>query len=131
MLTILVRNISAIMLLYSGVLTLGVTSLLGLTFVSAYVGATLSVVVHNVGVWSMLSLSGLYAPLEFLGCVVAAAAGLYPAFALAGRVFVGEGQIAVIGTYVGSIGTSLKVFAAGVTLIVVAAAIEATVIAMR
>jgi uncharacterized membrane protein SpoIIM required for sporulation len=128
---ILLRNVSALMLLYSGALTVGVTSLLGLAAVAAYVGATMAVGVWNQGVWRLLVETGAYAPIEFAGLVVGGAAGLYPAVALARAIFVTPGSVALVGTYLDALRTSLKIFAWAVALVLVAATVEGLVIALR
>lgn len=128
---ILVRNLGAIALLYSGVMTLGLTALMSLAMVGMYVGATMAVGVSNVGTWQVVGDTWFYAPIEFGGCVVAAAAGLYPVVALIGRMFTDEARTAAIGTYVNATLTSLKVFGCAAALITLAAVIEAVAIAIR
>jgi uncharacterized membrane protein SpoIIM required for sporulation len=128
---ILFQNLTAAMLLYSGVLTLGLTSVLGMGLVSAYIGATVAVGIHNVGAGQILGDTGTYVFLEFGGCIVAAAAGFYPIVKAAGAILGDGATTAVIGVYVNAFHTSLKIFAWAVGLILAAAAIEATVIAIR
>jgi hypothetical protein len=130
-LAILVQNATALMFLYSGVLTLGLTSVLGMGMVSAYIGATAAVGIHNVGTGQMLSDTGAYAFLEFGGCVVAAAAGLYPMVTVGIRLFREGAGTAVFGAYLDAVYTSLKILASAGALVVAAAAIEATAIALR
>jgi uncharacterized membrane protein SpoIIM required for sporulation len=129
--TILIQNLGTVMFLYSGVLTLGLTSILSVGMLSAFVGATMSVGISNVGGLQMMAHTGAYIPLEFGGCVVAAAAGLYPALTLLARVFNDNADTNVLGTYLNAVYTSLKVLGCAVALILTAAAIEATVIAVR
>jgi hypothetical protein len=128
---ILIQNLSAAMFLYSGVLTLGLMSVVGMGLVSVYIGATAAVGIHNVGVGQILGHTGAYVFLEFGGCIVAAAAGLYPIAAAARHVFTEGATTAVAGAYLSSAYTSLKIFACAVGLILAGAAIEATVIALR
>lgn len=129
--TILLHNLLAVMFLYSGVLTLGLTSVLGIGMVSAYVGATVAVGVHNVGTGQILSDTGAYAFLEFGGCIVAAAAGLYPMVAAGLSLFKEGAGTAIFGAYLNAVHMSLKVLASAGALILAAATIEATVIALR
>ena len=128
---ILVRNLGAIMLLYSGAVTLGVTSVLGLAMVSAYVGATMSVAVSNAGAWQVLGGSGGYAAIEFSACILAATAGLYPVFAATGRIFATEVRTHAVGAYLEAVGTSLRIFGCAAVLVLVAATIESIVIVSR
>jgi uncharacterized membrane protein SpoIIM required for sporulation len=130
-LDILVQNISVLMLLYSGVLTLGLTSLLGMVMVAAFVGATMAVGVSNSGIRQLAVETAAYAPMEFAGLVVAAAAGLYPVIAMAGRVFADEARLELLGTYLRALRTSLKILACATGLIVVAAVVESVVLAVR
>lgn len=127
---ILLQNLSVVMFLYSGALTLGLTSIVSVAMLSAYVGATMAVGVGNVGMSSVLGDAGPYAALEFLGCLVAAAAGLCPLMAMLGRVF-SEARGGAVAAYVGALRTSLATLAVGTALVVVAAAIEATLIFLR
>jgi uncharacterized membrane protein SpoIIM required for sporulation len=129
--TILIQNISAAMFLYSGVLTLGLTSVLAMGMVSAYIGATVAVGVHNVGPGQILGDTGTYVFLEFGGCIVAAAAGLYPFMVAVGAIVKDGATTAVFSAYLRAVHTSLKMFACAISLILIAAAIEATVIALR
>jgi uncharacterized membrane protein SpoIIM required for sporulation len=129
---IVVRNTGALMLLYSGVLTLGVTSLLAMVMVSGYIGATMAVAVWNQGLGRLFAETGMYAPIEFAGLVLAAGAGLYPTVVLASATFADrDGRATPVARYLDAVRTSLKILACGFVLIVVAAAIEALVLALR
>nr|WP_255672818.1 stage II sporulation protein M [Glycomyces amatae] len=125
------QNLGAAMLLYSGVVTLGVSSLLGLGMTSAYVGATMAVAVGNAGWGEVLGTAWVYAPIEFGGCVVAAAAGLYPVLSVIGRVFAAEERLALFGTYVRGLVDSLKLLAVAVAMILLAGLIELIVIVLE
>ena len=65
-------------MLFSGAATGGLTTLAALTWTGAYVGATMSVAVTNVGVGHVAGDVWLFLPLEVAGLAVAAAAGLHP-----------------------------------------------------
>jgi hypothetical protein len=100
--------------------------------VSGYVGATLEVGVWNQGAGKLLAETGAYAPVEFAGLVVAAAAGLYPVIALSRVIFADTGaRVSLFGTYLDAVRTSLKIFAWAVGLVVVAAVVEGLVLALR
>lgn len=123
--TILARNLGAAALLYSGVLTCGLSTAVSLAVLSAYVGATAKVGVLNVGAGAVLGSAGWYAGPEFLGCLVAAAAGLHPAAtALRAR-----SSGAPVRRYLAALPVSLGLFAAAVVLLLVAAGVEAALIA--
>ncbi|GAA1765721.1 hypothetical protein GCM10009767_25470 [Kocuria aegyptia] len=124
--SILVRNLGAAALLYGGVLTGGLLTGTSLALLSAYVGATAKIGVLNVGAAAVAGAAGWYAGLEFLGCLVAAAAGLHPlAAALTGR------RHGLLRTYLTALPASLGVFALAVVLLLAAAGIEAVLIARR
>lgn len=125
------QNLGAALLLYTGVLTLGVTSVLGLAMVSSFVGATVSVSVNNAGLLQTLGETGMYAPVEFAGVTVAAVAGLYPGFAVLGRMLADRPAKSYVATYIAALITSLKLLACAALLIVAAAVVEAVVISVR
>ena len=130
---IFLQNFSVVLFLFSGVLTLGLTSLVSLTMMSIYVGATLSVATTNGGVGAVLSDTGSYIGLEFLGMVLAATAGLCPVFALLGRALRAEpdAELSSAGAYVAAVRTSMATLGISTLLVLLAAAIEAAVIASR
>ena len=130
---IFVQNISVVLFLFSGVLTLGLTSLVSLTMMSIYVGATMSVATTNGGVAAVLSDTGSYIGLEFLGMVLAATAGLCPVFALLGRALRAETDpsLTSVGAYAAAVRTSMATLSISALLILLAAGIEAAVIASR
>jgi uncharacterized membrane protein SpoIIM required for sporulation len=128
---ILAQNLIAVMFLYSGVLTFGLTSVLSIGMVSTYVGATMAVGVTNSGWTQLASATGAYALLEFTGCIVAAAAGLHPVCAFLAHAVKHDGASGMFGAYLDAVATSLKILGCAVALILTAAAIEAIVIAIR
>jgi hypothetical protein len=125
---ILARNLGAAALLYSGVLTGGLSSGVSLAVLSAYVGATAKVGVLNVGAGPVLGSAGWYAGPELLGCLVAAAAGLLPVTAALRARRSGSGG-APVRRYLAALPASLRLFAAAVVLLLVAAGLEAALIA--
>lgn len=74
----------------------------------------------------------LYAPLEFLGLLLAASAGLLPLVAGAGSALGGAAQgKSPLRSYVDALGPSLKAFGGAVAVILVAAVVESLVITSR
>ncbi|SDE21013.1 stage II sporulation protein M [Glycomyces harbinensis] len=125
------QNLGAAMLLYSGVVTLGISSLLGLGMTSAFVGATMAVAVDNAGWGEVIGTAWAYAPIEFGGCVVAAAAGLYPVLSVIGKVFAAEERLALLSTYARGLVDSLKLLALAVAMILFAGLVELVVIVLE
>ncbi|WP_327325185.1 stage II sporulation protein M [Streptomyces sp. NBC_01210] len=127
---ILGRNIPSAMLLYAGAVSFGVVSLIGITMLAAYVGATLAVVTSNSGWSGFMTETGAYVGFEFLGFILAGAAGLYPAAVAMAR---GSRQenTGMLRRYVHAMADSLRIFLVGVSVIVGAACIEAIVMAAR
>lgn len=121
--TILSANLGTAVFLYSGAVTFGLTTIVGLGMLSAFVGATMKTGV-TIGGWGALAGdTAVYALLEFLGFIVVAASGLYPVIAtmVSGQ---GERSEPVLRRYLTALTVSLRVFALGVSIIVVAAVIE-------
>ncbi|CUR54888.1 conserved membrane hypothetical protein [metagenome] len=75
---ILARNAAVALFLYTGVATGGISTALGVVMTSMYVGATMAVGVENAGAGALFGQILTYAPFEFVGLIVAAAAGLLP-----------------------------------------------------
>ncbi len=125
--SIAVKNLATALLLYSGVSTLGVSTLVAMLFLSGYVGATFSTAVSSVGVAVAAGSIALYAPLEMCGLLVAATAGLMPASAVLTR----PADASRSRAYLSCLPPSLRVLCAGGVVIIVAAAVEAAVIVSR
>ena len=123
--TIVLRNIGAACLLYVGAVTGGSATLITLPLVGLYVGATAKIGVVTAGGSALLNSVAWYVPFEFLGCLVAAAAGLYPLVSTLRRRSSGAPALSA---YSSALGGSLLLFAAGAVLILCGAAIEAVVI---
>lgn len=75
---ILARNLGAALVLYSGVVTLGRTTVIGSGILALYIGATVSLGLNSVGGATLFADVIWYVPFEFLGLVMAATAGLQP-----------------------------------------------------
>lgn len=119
------RNTGAALLLFSGVATLGSTTVLGLVFVSAWVGAGIHAISDETGLTSVEPLVLGYVPLEFIGLLLAGVAGLLPLVVVVRR-FLAADPSDVSGSPV--TGTALRLLGLGVVVIVLAAAVETIVI---
>lgn len=126
---ILMQNTGAALLLFSGVITGGSTTVLSLLGVSAFVGATVDVATHHAGWAGVVGSTWTYVFIEFAGIVLAGAAGLHPltAAVLSRRTDTGGPW----SRYLKAIPGSLWLLAAGASLIVIGAVIESVVIANR
>lgn len=119
------RNAGAALLLFSGVATLGSTTVLGLVFVSAWVGAGVHAISDETGLTSVDPLVLAYLPLEFGGLLLAGVAGLLPLVAVVRRFLAADPSTAPRSPVTP---TALRLLALGVVLIVLGAAVETFVI---
>lgn len=128
--TILATNLGAVLLLYSGAATAGLTTLIATTWTGAYVGATLAVGVENAGLGPLLARVWVYLPLELSAMLVAAIAGTYPlisALLTPTRHDRGVASTAVR-RYLDAARASLLLLAGSGCVLLAAAALEAAVI---
>lgn len=124
---IVATNFSSCLLLYTGVITLGIGALLATFMLATFVGATMSAAANNTS-WEMVIASiWPYAPLEFLGFIVAGVAGAWPTIATC----VNQEKAGWIRPYGDGMATSLKILALAALIISTAAVIEAAIIAVR
>lgn len=131
-LEIFIRNMGAGLLLFSGVVTGGLSTLIGLILVAVYVGATFSVAVNGVGFMEAAGSIIFYAPLEFAGLLIIATAGFWPGQrALLEMFSPTAAKTRVFATYIGSLNDSMKVLFIGSTVLFFAAIIESIIIAHR
>jgi uncharacterized membrane protein SpoIIM required for sporulation len=126
---ILARNIGAALVLYSGVVTLGLTTLIGSGILALYIGATLSLGLNSVGGAALFADVIWYVPFEFLGLAMAATAGFQPAAGLAGRLV--KNEPVTMASFIDSIARSLGTLLIAVALIVLGAAVEAVLIQLK
>lgn len=126
---ILSRNVFVALLLYSGVITLGISTLGGLITTSLFVGATMSVGITNSGVGGLLSDTGAYLPFEFAGLLVAGVAGLYPL--ISALLAPSRAHRGFWSSYLQAIAGSLCLLGLALALISVGAAVEAVLLASR
>ncbi|WP_430591454.1 stage II sporulation protein M [Humidisolicoccus flavus] len=123
---ILVSNLGACALLYSGVMTLALTTVLGITVLGAYLGFTGSLIVQTLGASELFARVGSYVFIELAGVVVAAAAGFLPLAHLVSHATRNrEATMAsLFSAYTHGLRGSLLLAAASAVLIVLAAGIE-------
>ena len=127
---ILTRNVGAALVLYSGIATLGLTTLVGAGILALYVGATVSLGVHSVGGGNLLADVIWYVPFEFLGLVMAATAGFQPTAGLVQRLAF-KREPATVASFIQDTARSLGTLLIALALIVLGAAIEAIVIHLK
>lgn len=77
-LLILAVNYSTMLFLYSGVVSLGLTTVVSLFLSGAFLGTSVKVATVHHGAWEVLTQTFLYTPWEIAGFIIAGAAGLYP-----------------------------------------------------
>jgi uncharacterized membrane protein SpoIIM required for sporulation len=121
------RNLSTALLLYSGVCTAGVTTLLAGVLLGGYVGATFGAAVTAVGLARAAGSILWYAPLEMVGLLLAAVAGLTPVVTMLVR----RPGSPRFRTYTDSLAASLRLGALAAAVLVVAAILEAILIGYR
>ncbi len=124
---ILRHNVPVALLLMSGVVTAGISTAVGTLLTFGFVGATLSTAISVAGPSNALGSIALYAPIEILGFITAATAGLLPMTATLAR----ARPSGAINTYRTLLSASLKFFAAAMVLLIIAAAIESIVLQIR
>ncbi len=130
--TILVRNGSIMLMLFSGVVTAGVSTAVGLTLLALYVGATLGAAAGNVGLAPALGSILSYAPLEFMAFLIAAVAGMLP-MATAGlfRRDAGSGPRDRLRAYITSLSAAVRLLVVATLGVLAADLAEVTTIALR
>lgn len=120
---ILSRNLSAALLLFSGYVTMGLTTVLALTLISMYVGSSGHAIMSHAGSTGIDPLAWVYIALEFSGLLIVATAGLIPLCATLLRWL---GDRAVPRGF--ATGRSLRLLAVGLCLILAGALVETLVI---
>ncbi|UVJ40128.1 hypothetical protein [Arthrobacter sp. CJ23] len=128
-LQILVRNLGAALVLYSGVVTLGLTTLVGCGVLALYIGATMSLGMHSTGGSNLVNDVIWYVPFEFLGLVMAATAGFQPVVGLGSRLL--NDTPVTVASFVDDVARSLGTLLLAVALIASGAAIEAILIHLK
>lgn len=120
---ILLRNVGAALVLYSGIVTFGLTTLIGAGVLSLYLGATVSLGLHSVGATGLISDVVWYVPFEFAGLAIAATAGIQPAAGLISR-FGKPSETTIFRSFTRDVIGSLNTLMVALSLIVIGAAIE-------
>lgn len=124
-------NGPAVALLYSGTLTLGVATLIAWPILAIYIGATLRASVNLLGPDRVFGTIWVYAPLEFIAMVLGASAGIMPLLSALRAAFSRHAEQRPIRAYLGNVRNTLRILVIATCLMVVAASIEATVIALN
>ncbi|MDO5633577.1 MAG: stage II sporulation protein M [Micrococcus sp.] len=127
---ILARNLGAALLAFGGVLTAGVVTAVTVPLIGVWVGATSRISIDGAGWDTVLSSTVSYAPLEFLGVAIAAAAGLLPLI----HAMTPPGsarQEGFMRRYISALPSAITVLIVAVGIIVVAAGIEYLVISLH
>lgn len=127
---ILLRNVGAATVLYSGVVTFGFSSVIAASILSLYLGATMSLGIHSIGLAQLAADVVWYVPLEFGGLLLATTAGLQPVSG-AIKLIALKGEKVTLHSVQGDLARSLSTFAVALVLIVAGAVIEGLLIQFR
>lgn len=127
---ILLRNVSAALILYSGVVTLGFSSVTAGGILSLYVGATMALGVHSLGLRQLISDVIWYVPLEFGGLLLATTAGLQPLAGAVKLIAFNRGKLS-LKSIQSDLAASLRTLALALALILMGSAIESFLIYFR
>lgn len=127
LLAILARNVPAVFLLYSGVVTAGFSSFLAAFMLSTYVGATFAAAASNIGTQAALTSIALYAPIEFAALLLATFAGFTPVATWATR----PDGTRPLAAYLAGLRASLVPLGAALVTVLVAGGAETLVITTR
>ncbi|MBG6191238.1 putative membrane protein SpoIIM required for sporulation [Arthrobacter sp. CAN_A212] len=127
---ILTRNLGAAALMYAGIVSGGVLSVITMAAVAVYVGATAKIGSMTVGLGAVAGGVAWYAPIEFLGCMAAACAGLYPAIAALSEKHQRQ-HGGPLKSYLHAVPHSLMLFAVAAALIAIGAGAEILVISQQ
>lgn len=125
---ILLVNVPALFLAFSGVITGGISTLLALPLTSIYIGATMRTASTQLGLGEVLQTIWVYAPAEFAALLIAAGAGLMPAAAAARAALSDKGNLNPMQQYTRAIPLALKTFSLAAVILVLAAAVESVII---
>lgn len=124
-------NAPALALLYSGALTVGTVTLIAWPILAIYIGATLRASMNLIGAEKVFSTIWVYAPLEFIAMSIGASAGLMPLLSALWTAFFPQSEERPLRAYLGEIPRTLRMIAIALGLMLLAAAIEASVIVLN
>jgi len=131
-LSILARNLGIVLLLFSGVVTAGVSTVMGFGLVSIYIGATFGAAAANVGAAAALGSIVTYAPVEFAAFLIAAAAGLLPIASVgSGALPGGDRGPGGLQAYLRPLPVALRLLGTAAALLILAALLETATIIVR
>lgn len=130
LISILLRNAAFIFYLFSGTLTCGITSVIGVTLLGLYMGSTTAAAATSVGLGTALGSVAGYGIFETVAYIFAAAAGILPfVFAKSrSREYVGETRVS---RYIKGINSGLWLLTIALLLILLGAIAETIIIAQR
>lgn len=128
---ILAANVPALCLLFSGVITGGVSTLIAWPLTAIYIGSTMHLGRTHMGIGEVVASIWIYAPVEFLGLLLGAGAGLVPVAAAIRSALSASEQGGPLRQYLGTFPLALKLFGIASVLVLAAALLEATVLATK
>jgi hypothetical protein len=128
---ILAANVPALCLLFSGVITGGVSTLIAWPITAIYIGSTMRLGRTHMGIGEVVASIWIYAPVEFLGLLLGAGAGLIPVAAAIRSALSASEQAGPLRQYLGTFPLALKMFGLAWVLVLAAALLEATVLATK
>ncbi|XAS72352.1 hypothetical protein VUN82_00390 [Micrococcaceae bacterium Sec5.1] len=128
---ILLVNLPALCLAFSGVVTGGISTLIAWPLTSIYIGATMRTATAQLGPGEVIGTIWVYAPAEFAALLIAAGAGLMPAAAAARAALSDHGNLRPMHQYLHAVPVALKTFCVAAVILVAAAAIESALITSK
>lgn len=128
---ILIVNMPALCLAFSGVVTAGISTFIAWPLTSIYIGATMRTASTELGLGEVIGTIWVYAPGEFAALLIAAGAGLMPGVAAARAALFNQGNLTPVQQYARAVPVALKTFGIAAGVLVVSALIESIVITSK
>ncbi|MDQ0210556.1 MULTISPECIES: hypothetical protein [Arthrobacter] len=128
---ILAANVPALCLLFSGVITGGVSTLIAWPLTAIYIGSTMRLGRTHMGIGEVVASIWIYAPIEFLGLLLGAGAGLIPVAAAIRSALSASEAAGPLRQYLAMFPLALKIFGIASVLVLAAALLEATVLVTK
>ncbi|PYI66892.1 hypothetical protein CVV68_12415 [Arthrobacter livingstonensis] len=125
---VIISNGPALCLVYGGVLSGGLLTLIAWPIISIYIGSTMRTGINIMGVEGVAGAIWAYAPVEFVALALAAAAGMMPVAAAVWASLSTGGSNRPLRAYLNEFPHTLRFFGIAVVTLLAAAAIEAFVI---